>query len=175
MIPWKFLTKSFQTLVDLNKRTRSKEAPIGLWKGQKWEKLEKSNKATYAACVHIIWSCCMDNTVTPSWNLINAHAFFFTKWCCVILFLLYLQGVNSQNKSRFIMWGQRAFAFCCSLEHTIDRGPSGTWYDLNAGQEEGVYSWVAVNYALGSLGSEPQETTGIVELGGASMQVLFIH
>ncbi|KAM7497024.1 hypothetical protein LguiA_021438 [Lonicera macranthoides] len=35
------------------------------------------------------------------------------------------------------------------------------------------YAWVAANYALGTLGKEPQETTGIVELGGASLQVAF--
>ncbi|KAL9674141.1 hypothetical protein QQ045_030411 [Rhodiola kirilowii] len=31
--------------------------------------------------------------------------------------------------------------------------------------------WVAANYALGTLGGTPRETTGIVELGGASMQL----
>lgn len=46
---------------------------------------------------------------------------------------------------------------------------------LIADQEEGVYAWVAANYALGTLGKEPQETTGIVELGGASLQVLSTH
>jgi len=44
-------------------------------------------------------------------------------------------------------------------------------YNLNVGEEQGISSWVAVNYALGNLGREPQETTGIVELGGASLQV----
>ena len=29
------------------------------------------------------------------------------------------------------------------------------------------------NYALGTLGKEPTHTTGIIELGGASAQVLF--
>ncbi|CAL5401590.1 unnamed protein product [Camellia sinensis] len=37
-------------------------------------------------------------------------------------------------------------------------------------EEEALYAWVAANYALGSLGGEPQDTTGIVELGGASLQ-----
>lgn len=49
-----------------------------------------------------------------------------------------------------------------------------TWNDLETGEEEGFYAWVAANYALGTLGGEPQETTGIVELGGASLQVI-IH
>ena len=44
-------------------------------------------------------------------------------------------------------------------------------YNLNIGEEQGISSWVAVNYALGNLGREAQETTGIVELGGASLQV----
>ncbi|KAM7497029.1 hypothetical protein LguiA_021443 [Lonicera macranthoides] len=47
------------------------------------------------------------------------------------------------------------------------------WASVMEDQEEGVYAWVAANYALGTLGKEPQETTGIVELGGASLQVAF--
>ncbi|KAG9151382.1 hypothetical protein Leryth_023820, partial [Lithospermum erythrorhizon] len=35
----------------------------------------------------------------------------------------------------------------------------------------GVYAWVVANYALGTLGGDPQQTTGIIELGGASMQL----
>ncbi|CAJ1964894.1 unnamed protein product [Sphenostylis stenocarpa] len=45
------------------------------------------------------------------------------------------------------------------------------WARVVSGEEQGISSWVAVNYALGKLGREPQETTGIVELGGASLQV----
>nr|XP_007146159.1 hypothetical protein PHAVU_006G017300g [Phaseolus vulgaris]ESW18153.1 hypothetical protein PHAVU_006G017300g [Phaseolus vulgaris] len=45
------------------------------------------------------------------------------------------------------------------------------WARVVSGEEQGIFSWVAVNYALGNLGREPQETTGIVELGGASLQV----
>ncbi|KAH1215165.1 putative apyrase 6 [Glycine max] len=45
------------------------------------------------------------------------------------------------------------------------------WARVISGEEQGISSWVAVNYALGNLGREAQETTGIVELGGASLQV----
>lgn len=47
------------------------------------------------------------------------------------------------------------------------------WARVIPGEDEGFYAWVAANYALGALGSEPQETTGIVEFGGASLQVTF--
>eukprot|EP00850_Spirogloea_muscicola_P023420 SM000355S13187 [mRNA] locus=s355:64495:66430:+ [translate_table: standard] len=39
---------------------------------------------------------------------------------------------------------------------------------------EGLYAWVAANYALGTLGKSAEETVGIVELGGASAQVTFV-
>ncbi|KAK7401215.1 hypothetical protein VNO78_12538 [Psophocarpus tetragonolobus] len=45
------------------------------------------------------------------------------------------------------------------------------WARVVSGEEQGISSWVALNYALGNLGREPKETTGIVELGGASLQV----
>ncbi|CAD6265382.1 unnamed protein product [Miscanthus lutarioriparius] len=40
--------------------------------------------------------------------------------------------------------------------------------------EEGIYAWVAANYALGTLGGDPNDTTGIIELGGASVQVTLV-
>uniref|UniRef100_A0A0E0QJG1 Uncharacterized protein n=1 Tax=Oryza rufipogon TaxID=4529 RepID=A0A0E0QJG1_ORYRU len=40
--------------------------------------------------------------------------------------------------------------------------------------EEGMYAWIAANYALGTLGDDSQDTTGIIELGGASVQVTFV-
>ncbi|KFK43669.1 hypothetical protein AALP_AA1G157600, partial [Arabis alpina] len=40
--------------------------------------------------------------------------------------------------------------------------------------DEGIYAWVIANYAVGSLGGDPLQTTGIVELGGASAQVTFV-
>jgi len=42
---------------------------------------------------------------------------------------------------------------------------------FSIGSDEGLYAWVIANYALGTLGGDPLETTGIIELGGASAQV----
>lgn len=48
----------------------------------------------------------------------------------------------------------------------------GLWYYSGCtGSDEGVYAWIVANYALGTLGGDPLDTTGIVELGGASAQV----
>ncbi|PSR88313.1 Apyrase [Actinidia chinensis var. chinensis] len=48
------------------------------------------------------------------------------------------------------------------------------WASVISGSDEGVYAWVAANYALGTYGGDPLNTTGIIELGGASAQVTFI-
>uniref|UniRef100_A0ACD6AHJ3 Uncharacterized protein n=1 Tax=Avena sativa TaxID=4498 RepID=A0ACD6AHJ3_AVESA len=48
------------------------------------------------------------------------------------------------------------------------------WATVISGAEEGIYAWVAANYALGTLGGATQDTTGIIELGGASIQVTFV-
>ncbi|KAJ6843010.1 putative apyrase 6 isoform X2 [Iris pallida] len=47
------------------------------------------------------------------------------------------------------------------------------WAAVISGRDEGIFAWVAANYALGTLGGDPLETTGIIELGGASAQVTF--
>nr|DAD29211.1 TPA_asm: hypothetical protein HUJ06_030679 [Nelumbo nucifera] len=47
------------------------------------------------------------------------------------------------------------------------------WASVITGQEEGVYAWVAANYALGTLGGDPKETTGIIQLAEGSIQVTF--
>ncbi|KAJ0436275.1 putative apyrase [Helianthus annuus] len=47
------------------------------------------------------------------------------------------------------------------------------WASVISGSDEGVYAWIVANYALGTLGGDPCETTGIIELGGASAQVTF--
>uniref|UniRef100_A0A5B6YVL0 Putative apyrase 6 isoform X1 n=1 Tax=Davidia involucrata TaxID=16924 RepID=A0A5B6YVL0_DAVIN len=48
------------------------------------------------------------------------------------------------------------------------------WASVITGADEGIYAWVVANYALGTLGGDPQQTTGIIELGGASAQVTFV-
>ncbi|GAB2214425.1 hypothetical protein Droror1_Dr00018771 [Drosera rotundifolia] len=47
------------------------------------------------------------------------------------------------------------------------------WASVISGSDEGLYAWVVANYALGSLGGDPQQTSGIIELGGASAQVTY--
>ncbi|KAG5378613.1 hypothetical protein IGI04_026455 [Brassica rapa subsp. trilocularis] len=49
-----------------------------------------------------------------------------------------------------------------------------SWASVISGSDEGIYAWVIANYALDSLGGDPLQTTGIVELGGASAQVAFV-
>ena len=75
------------------------------------------------------------------------------------------------------MVGWKVIAYCsCAFRNSpITLIVNDTWNDHETGEEEGFYAWVAANYALGALGSEPQETTGIVEFGGASLQVIIIH
>ncbi|XP_057759626.1 probable apyrase 6 isoform X1 [Arachis stenosperma] len=48
------------------------------------------------------------------------------------------------------------------------------WASVITGSDEGIYAWVVANYALGTLGGDPLDTTGIIELGGASAQVTFV-
>ncbi|KAB1208056.1 putative apyrase 6 [Morella rubra] len=48
------------------------------------------------------------------------------------------------------------------------------WASTITGSDEGIYAWVVANYALGTLGGDPLQTTGIIELGGASAQVTFV-
>ncbi|KAL3501418.1 hypothetical protein ACH5RR_035867 [Cinchona calisaya] len=61
---------------------------------------------------------------------------------------------------------------------TVLRGSGFRFYDdwaaVISGSDEGLYAWVVANYALGTLGGDPQGTTGIIELGGASAQVTFV-
>lgn len=49
---------------------------------------------------------------------------------------------------------------------------------VSAGQLEGVYAWIAANYAAGKLhggaAGDPLETIGVLEMGGASMQATFV-
>ncbi|XP_062211410.1 probable apyrase 6 [Phragmites australis] len=48
------------------------------------------------------------------------------------------------------------------------------WAKVIPGSDEGIYAWIAANYALGTLGGDPHKTIGIIELGGASAQLTFV-
>uniref|UniRef100_J3LP81 Uncharacterized protein n=2 Tax=Oryza brachyantha TaxID=4533 RepID=J3LP81_ORYBR len=49
-----------------------------------------------------------------------------------------------------------------------------SWAEVIPGSDEGIYAWIAANYALGTLGGNPHKTIGIIELGGASAQLTFV-
>lgn len=61
-----------------------------------------------------------------------------------------------------------SMTICSFISHAI------ILYYYCTGSDEGVYAWVVANYGLGTLGGDPLQTTGIIELGGASVQVWFI-
>eukprot|EP00927_Polykrikos_kofoidii_P034168 TRINITY_DN29001_c0_g1_i1.p1 TRINITY_DN29001_c0_g1~~TRINITY_DN29001_c0_g1_i1.p1 ORF type:complete len:452 (-),score=83.51 TRINITY_DN29001_c0_g1_i1:17-1372(-) len=46
------------------------------------------------------------------------------------------------------------------------------WAYIMPGSEEAVFGWVAVNYLLGSLGGK-RATTGVIDLGGGSVQIVY--
>lgn len=55
--------------------------------------------------------------------------------------------------------------FCTWLVVEVDRRP------CVAGRDEGVYEWVAANYAHGMLQNDPSDTIGVLTLGDQSAQV----
>lgn len=56
------------------------------------------------------------------------------------------------------------------LQNVSERTPN---VRVITGADEGLYGWIAANYAAGTLYDPPTSTVGVVELGGASAQVTF--
>lgn len=54
-----------------------------------------------------------------------------------------------------------------------------TWARIISGEQEGINGWMAVNYLLGVFDQstdsdgQPPQSTGVVEMGGSSMQITF--
>lgn len=49
------------------------------------------------------------------------------------------------------------------------------WASVISGADEGVYGWLTVNYLEGALGrGAAEDTVGVLEMGGASVQITFV-
>jgi apyrase len=48
------------------------------------------------------------------------------------------------------------------------------WAEVISGSQEGIFGWMAANYLEGHFGTERVPTVGVIEMGGASMQITFV-
>lgn len=56
-------------------------------------------------------------------------------------------------------------------------GKQSQWQLLSAktitGSEEGLYAWLVINYQLGKLNADDNSSVGVMDMGGASVQIVF--
>ncbi|XP_024362754.1 probable apyrase 6 [Physcomitrium patens] len=63
---------------------------------------------------------------------------------------------------------------CRKIIHGSDFQFRDDWATVIDGRDEGVYEWVAANYAHGMLQNDPSDTIGVLTLGDQSAQVTFV-
>ena len=63
--------------------------------------------------------------------------------------------------------------FAAATAALKDAGLDARYVGTISGQQEAVYGWLSVNYALGKLGAEGA-TAGALDLGGSSAQIAFV-
>jgi hypothetical protein len=123
--------------------------------------------------------------LTSCRDVLRASKFLFhDKWVSVIsgIFLLPTMSFGNLNVKTLVFLCNCCCCCCCLCFPLLERpcwefdGCLGSWnlhtyMSAIAGREKGIYAWVSANYALGTLHSDPLQTTGIIELGRASTQV----
>lgn len=72
--------------------------------------------------------------------------------------------LSKQGQKRVIQAAQKA------LSESGFKSPKA---EVISGVTEGIYQWIAINYLTGSLENSTKKTLGLVEMGGASLQVTF--
>jgi hypothetical protein len=61
----------------------------------------------------------------------------------------------------------------CVRDQVAPRLLTASTRTLVAGDDEGVYGWLAVNYLLGKLGKPVPQTVAMMDMGGGSMQMAY--
>ncbi|OEL34236.1 putative apyrase 6 [Dichanthelium oligosanthes] len=127
---------------------------------ERWAETEVRLMAT--AGLRLLDAAVAESVLESCRDVLRQSGFLFQdRWATVISGMLYILEVPPLNL------GASNFS-------TIVHSDHGSTSKCCVGAEEGIYAWVAANYALGTLGGDPHDTTGIIELGGASVQVTFV-
>ncbi len=77
-----------------------------------------------------------------------------------------LRALSNKNQKAVIAKAQKVLAASEFKEAQAE---------VISGATEGVYQWTAINYLLGNFDNPKKHTFGLVEMGGASLQVTFLN